>query len=481
MANILRQIVAGPRSRHPEANLDLCYVTDTIIATSGPSSTYPRLAYRNPLNELIKFLDTKHGPANWCIWEFRAEGTGYPDDAVRGRIWHFPWPDHHPPPFALVPRIVASMREWVKGGPGGGEAGPGPRVVVVHCKAGKGRSGTASCAYLLSEEGWSVQDAIKRFTERRMRPGWGEGVSIPSQLRWLTYVDRWVNGGKVYVEREVEVVEVQVWGLRDGAKLAIRGFRDEGKVIETVHEFTKDERRVTRGEVKSFGFANAVFQLISGGNGGSGRASPAPSTSSRKAKKKKGSTDSLPTDKDGSKDTASGTSREASPDANDDDDTTDATFIPSTPIILKSSDVNLSVERRAKGPASWNVVTSVAHVWFNTYFEGQGPERRMAAQAAGKGEGAEPGTDSPPNTSPEADAESSGIFHITWDKMDGIKGSSRKGVRAFDRVAVVWRVRPSREVIPEPKAGEKVQQAQAADWKGAGEAETEGDEEGVQA
>lgn len=28
MASILRQIVAGPRARHPEAGLDLCYVTD---------------------------------------------------------------------------------------------------------------------------------------------------------------------------------------------------------------------------------------------------------------------------------------------------------------------------------------------------------------------------------------------------------------------------------------------------------------------
>lgn len=33
MASLLRQIVAGPRSRHPEAGLDLCYVTDNIIAT----------------------------------------------------------------------------------------------------------------------------------------------------------------------------------------------------------------------------------------------------------------------------------------------------------------------------------------------------------------------------------------------------------------------------------------------------------------
>ncbi|KAA8573241.1 hypothetical protein EYC84_003735 [Monilinia fructicola] len=99
MASLLRQIVAGPRSRHPEAGLDLCYVTPNIIATSGPSGTYPQRAYRNPLDQLVTFLDYKHGKEGWMIWEFRAEGTGYPDEEVRGRVKHWPWPDHHPPPF----------------------------------------------------------------------------------------------------------------------------------------------------------------------------------------------------------------------------------------------------------------------------------------------------------------------------------------------------------------------------------------------
>lgn len=33
MASLLRQIVAGPRVPHPETGLDLCYVTEDIIAT----------------------------------------------------------------------------------------------------------------------------------------------------------------------------------------------------------------------------------------------------------------------------------------------------------------------------------------------------------------------------------------------------------------------------------------------------------------
>ena len=85
MASLLRQIVAGPRARHPEAGLDLCYVTDKIIATSGPSGTFPQIAYRNPLKEVVSFLDSKHN-AEWAIWEFRAEGTGYPDEEVYGRV-----------------------------------------------------------------------------------------------------------------------------------------------------------------------------------------------------------------------------------------------------------------------------------------------------------------------------------------------------------------------------------------------------------
>src|SRR6478609_2507830 len=109
---------------------------------SGPSQTYPQRAYRNPLARLVAYLDAKHGDG-WAIWEFRAEGTGYPDEAVYGRIRHFPWPDHHPPPFGVVPVMMASMRAWLGDTADGGKEGEadkevkrGDRVVVVHCKAG---------------------------------------------------------------------------------------------------------------------------------------------------------------------------------------------------------------------------------------------------------------------------------------------------------------------------------------------------------
>ncbi|KAL7800292.1 hypothetical protein V8C37DRAFT_364768 [Trichoderma ceciliae] len=526
MASILRQLIASPRARHPEAGLDLCYVTDFIIATSGPSQTYPQLAYRNPLDQLVTFLNSKHGE-DWAIWEFRAEGTGYPDEAVFNRIWHYPWPDHHPPPFRLVPMIMASMRNWLHGGdvPGGqaehdqksqplssnppnannANATTEPakternkdRVVVVHCKAGKGRSGTASCSYLIAEEGWKAEDALTRFTQRRMRPQFGAGVSIPSQLRWVGYVDRWTKGGKRYTDRPVEIVEIHVWGLRNGVKIDVEGFVDEGKKIEVAHTFTKEERLVVEGDAPEGGGLSEMMWDLAGYSSNQREKAPDATASEQSANdepKKKDSFEPPPSprpsdssmeqllrrksakligkvsppgshskiDKFRALITTEPSSQTASSPSEVRTETPDEAepggmaviFKPKDPIRIPNSDVNISFERRNRTHKSMGLtmVTAVAYVWFNVFFEGNGPEQQ------GK-------------------SNSNGVFEIEWDAMDGIKGSSRKGTRAFDRMSVVWRIaesgepKPEEEVI-EPREGEPVPQAKAADWKGADNATT---------
>jgi len=407
-----------------EAGLDLCYVTDTIIATSGPGATYPQVAYRNPLKDLVKFLDLKHG-TQWAIWEFRAEGTGYPDEEVYGRVWHYPWPDHHPPPFALIPLIMGSMRNWLKD-----EKEEG-RVVVVHCKAGKGRSGTVCCSYLISEEGWTPEEAMQRFTERRMRPGFGVGISIPSQRRWIGYVDRWAKGGKVYLERPVEILEVHVWGLRDGVKIAVEGYVEEGKVIKKFHTFHGHEREVVRGAIrKEAGLADVAYEML-GRKKSVGKKNALASTEQDPEIKKAldGAQDDVDEKRDDGE-VAGG----------------DVIFRPSSRVVLPSSDINIDFERRNKTTfGGFTMVTSVTHVWFNTFFEGNGPEQ-----------GGKP--------------DDSGVFEIDFDAMDGIKGSSKKGTRAFDKMAVVWKAvtlaRQPSVVITEPAEGEEVKQAQPADWRG---------------
>ncbi|KAK2871596.1 hypothetical protein FQN49_003028 [Arthroderma sp. PD_2] len=440
MASFLRRIVASPRIHHPEACLDLCYVTDDIIATSGPSSTYPKRAYRNPTVDLVCFLDLKHGE-DWSIWEFRAEGTGYPDDEVYGRIHHFPWPDHHPPPFALIPPLMASMRNWLNG------EGEKKRIIVVHCKAGKGRSGTAACGYLISEQGWSAADAMKQFTERRMRAGFGAGVSIPSQVRWVGYIERWKNAfSKVYIERPVEIVEIHIWGLRKGLKVDVEGFVDEGRKIKRFHRFSKDEFFYQNSDASSNGADLAAKKegenqtskedVVAASN-----ASPTP------ARSVQGATESE------SMINAAWSVLASTPN----DATADVILRPQHPIIVPTSDVNIDFERRAVlSYTDWTMVTSVGHVWFNAYFEG-------------------------------GHNHDSGVFETEWDAMDGIKGTSRKGIRSLDRLKVVWRYHtppgdddkegkeaepatagapPPGKLIAEPGPGEEVLEGHATDWRG---------------
>ncbi|QMW30077.1 hypothetical protein G4B84_005412 [Aspergillus flavus NRRL3357] len=421
-ASILRQIVAGPRLQHPEAGLDLCYVTDnreystvfTIALNSPVSESSLTLFFSsNPLDDLVKYLDSKHGE-DWCIFEFRAEGTGYPDKAVYGRIHHYPFPDHHPPPFALIPAIMGSMHNWLHGLDGKDSQGEAQekrkRVAVVHCKAG-----------------WKMEDALQRFTERRMRSGFGPGVSIPSQLRWVGYVDRWANQmGKKYIERPVEILELHVWGLRDGVKVAVEGFVDEGKMIQNFHLFKRSERIVVDdGRVKT--------------------------NSSQKTDKKKTNGQKYGIKKAFSSVVDSSSSSSSS--SSDEDSTTQkgtsaVLFRPNKPLILPTSDINIDFERRSKAYKDWAMVTSIAHVWFNAYFEG-------------------------------GDKEDSGVFEAEWDTLDGIKGTSRKGVRALDRLKVVWRFPPSEpktkesetaptpgQIITEPRLGEPTFESHAADWRG---------------
>lgn len=415
-----------------------------VIVTSGPSAVWPKKAYRNPLDQLVAFLDRKHGE-DWSIFEFRAEGTGYPDSEVYNRIHHFPWPDHHPPPFAIIPNLMAAMRNWIQRTEEGGlSESRKRRVAVVHCKAGKGRSGTVACSYLISQEGWKKSDALQRFTERRMRVGFGQGVSIPSQLRWVGYVDRWTNSlGKRYVERPVEIVEVHVYGLRDGVKVSVEGYVDNGRKIKIFHTFSRQEKIVMEERKTAETGPNS---------GGTSELHPIKQYP-------------LPP-KGGDKEILISSTESSPPSSTTSFNTFTNAFTstfqtvllrPSKPIVVPTSDVNIDFERRSQASnyTGFTMVTSIAHVWFNTYFEGG-----------------------------SNDEQESGVFEIDWEAMDGIKGSLRKGVKALDRLKVVWRyakhtrpdaagipatamvAEPMAKVITEPEKGEPVQEGEAADWRG---------------
>jgi protein-tyrosine phosphatase len=475
--------VAGPRARHPDTKLDLCYVTPQLIVTSGPAISYPSRAYRNPLPRLVAFIESRHGKTGWRIFEFRAEGTGYSDAEVGGQIEHFPWPDHHPPPFSVLPHVMVAMEKWLGDVRMEGNAeveaeevgkkNSGP-VAVLHCQAGKGRSGTVACSYLISVQGWEPEKALERFKQRRMRPGWGDGVSIKSQRRWIGYVNRWRNDGRRYEEvidgRRVRarVMEVRIWGMRDNTRVAIRGFTDGGKKIENFHEWSEhdaetlpldeDDPTLRGWLIKAeespplSGTSTPKSGISSTNNGRNGHNGHQGTKSTQNPK----SPSSI------SSGVMSGSYLANPPPA------TLSIFRPTKAIVLPSLDVNIEVEKRNRNFTS--MVTSTAHSWFNTYFEGNGPEN---------------------NGKPET----SGIYTIEWDAMDGLKGSSKRGVRAVEKVAVVWKIvgedeaaeadkerrEEEEEKTVSEKAKEKLQEEEEKEVNKKLEDDSDSDAEGVQA
>ncbi|TNY22633.1 hypothetical protein DMC30DRAFT_414918 [Rhodotorula diobovata] len=234
MFDPLRRLVSGRKARLEEDgfSLDLVQLTERIIVMGFPAEGTAQL-YRNKLSDVQRYLSQHEGHFrifNLCP---RAENS-YDASNFGGEVRRFPWPDHHPPPLSLVPLMVAEARSWYEE--------DDRNVVVIHCKAGKGRSGTFALSLLLalpglpsapalssdgnsSEDAKSEKDAVYgpldpravlgrssgdisslslqdkleyllRFhTLRRMAPGAKSyGVSIASQRRLLGYWARLLDG-----------------------------------------------------------------------------------------------------------------------------------------------------------------------------------------------------------------------------------------------------------------------------------------------
>lgn len=143
--NKVRTLVSGNKARfvdHENAvDLDLVYVTDRIIIMGYPATGFAS-TYRNRRRDVLKFIESRHGE-KWWIWNLcPLYENAYAPEAMRNRVSRYPFPDHHPPPLPLLPLAVREMTAWLEGDP--------DRIAIIHCKAGKGRSGTLLCSYLLS-------------------------------------------------------------------------------------------------------------------------------------------------------------------------------------------------------------------------------------------------------------------------------------------------------------------------------------------
>jgi len=136
----LRTKVSGKRNRTKEGNydIDLTNITDRVLAMSFPASKAIEKLYRNDINHVAKFLDEKY-PDNYFIYNMSNKTVDVAK--FHDRVISYTWEDHHSPSlltlFQACDHMFKQIMEDMR------------RVVVVNCNAGKGRTGTTICCFLL--------------------------------------------------------------------------------------------------------------------------------------------------------------------------------------------------------------------------------------------------------------------------------------------------------------------------------------------
>ena len=104
----------------------------------------------------------------------------YPSDRFPHTA-RYPFDDHQPSPVDLIEQFCVDAHAWLSASP--------QRVIVLHCKAGKGRTGFMIACYLLYCGRFSeAEEALRFYAIRRTTNA--KGVTIPSQIRFTHYFQK---------------------------------------------------------------------------------------------------------------------------------------------------------------------------------------------------------------------------------------------------------------------------------------------------
>ncbi|XP_058036053.1 phosphatidylinositol 3,4,5-trisphosphate 3-phosphatase TPTE2-like [Ahaetulla prasina] len=182
LEKVTRRMVSENKRRYTRGgfDLDLTYVTARVIAMSFPSSGQQAF-YRNPIWEVAKFLDTKHED-HYKVYNLCSE-QGYDPEIFHYRVERMFIDDHSVPTLAETLTFTANVRQWMEQ--------DSHNVVAIHCKGGKGRTGTMICIWLIDTGQFkTAQESLEYFGKRRTDETTStkfQGVETPSQSRYVEY------------------------------------------------------------------------------------------------------------------------------------------------------------------------------------------------------------------------------------------------------------------------------------------------------
>jgi len=189
MSNLLRQLVSKKRNRLVDGkfNLDLTYINEKIIAMGYPSDKPIENLIRNNIKQVSEYLNEKH-ENSYKIFNLCLE-SDYDFSYFNNMVIKIEIEDHNPPRFDQILQFCSEMDLWLNNDK--------ENIAVVHCRAGKGRTGTMICIYLLHLKLFnSPFDAINEFSQIRFKNS--DGVTIPSQKRYIEYYYYYLKNNCIY-------------------------------------------------------------------------------------------------------------------------------------------------------------------------------------------------------------------------------------------------------------------------------------------
>jgi len=226
-------------------DLDLTYILTNVIAMSFPSKGTKAL-YRNKIDNVAKFFEDKYSDErniDYMIYNLCSE-MEYDHRKFHGNVRRYQIDDHNVPRLDEMFKLVDDVKDWLHGGDGR------ERVVALHCKGGKGRTGTMICAILIDkglfkEAGDTLQYFGQRRTDLNVSKQF-QGVETYSQIRYVHYFQTLQQQNIREVPSTPLVVKaINITGLRgigagDGSDFTLTIFNEDTKVLNCNFKLATD-------------------------------------------------------------------------------------------------------------------------------------------------------------------------------------------------------------------------------------------------
>jgi phosphatidylinositol-3,4,5-trisphosphate 3-phosphatase and dual-specificity protein phosphatase PTEN len=177
------------------------------------------------------------------------------------KVLEYEWVDHHAPPLKLLFVICNEIHNFLKESD--------ENVVAINCRAGKGRTGTVICCYLLFSRRFEDPEEVLQYYSKK-RFNLGEGVTQPSQKRYVYYFAQLLKE-KIYfpLVRSIKAISINKFVSKNSDSLKpyfeiYLGNSD--KIFYTNKTSYLDQKKIFSNNTDLITITDTSFALVASGD-----------------------------------------------------------------------------------------------------------------------------------------------------------------------------------------------------------------------